>query len=207
MQAETRSNNTFILIAFFFEAGLGVAAIAVGWLIGFDPLAKLPTTRQALPLLVEPALWGLLAAIPMFVGLLVIKRLPFGPFQNLQHVFETRLLDLFMPLSAFELAAISIAAGFGEEALFRGLLQAGLAEWIGPPNGLFWAVAVASLVFGVCHWITPTYAALAALTGLYLGVLMLLTDSLLAPIIAHGVYDFAALIHLTREKRARLRGP
>jgi membrane protease YdiL (CAAX protease family) len=36
--------------------------------------------------------------------------------------------------------------------------------------------------------------------GVYLGGLLLLTDNLLAPIATHAVYDFVALIYLTRSR-------
>jgi uncharacterized protein len=39
---------------------------------------------------------------------------------------------------------------------------------------------------------------MAALMGAYLGWLWLLTGNLLTPIIAHAVYDLAALLVLTR---------
>jgi len=46
--------------------------------------------------------------------------------------------------------------------------------------------------------LTPTYAILATLIGVYFGGLVLWTENLLPAIIAHGVYDFAALVYLTR---------
>ena len=40
---------------------------------------------------------------------------------------------------------------------------------------------VAALLFGVGHWLSSSYAALAALIGAYLGLVFLLTDNLLVP--------------------------
>jgi uncharacterized protein len=54
----------------------------------------------------------------------------------------------------------------------------------------------ASMVFGLLHAVTITYAVLAALVGAYLGWLALATDSLVGPIIAHSLYDFLALVYL-----------
>jgi uncharacterized protein len=54
----------------------------------------------------------------------------------------------------------------------------------------------------VCHWITRTYALLAALVGLYLGGLWLWTGNLLVPIVAHALYDFVALIWILRRRAA-----
>jgi membrane protease YdiL (CAAX protease family) len=89
---------------------------------------------------------------------------------------------------------LSLVAGVGEEVLFRGVIQAGLAErvpaWV--------AVGVASLLFGAAHWLTASYAVLAALIGVYLGVLFLVTDNLLVPAVTHALYDIAALSILVR---------
>jgi membrane protease YdiL (CAAX protease family) len=46
--------------------------------------------------------------------------------------------------------------------------------------------------------LSATYAILAALIGLYLGLLLIWTGSLLAPAVAHGLYDFIALLYLVR---------
>jgi membrane protease YdiL (CAAX protease family) len=56
-------------------------------------------------------------------------------------------------------------------------------------------------LFGLLHFITPSYALFAGLTGLYLGGLWILTRNLLVPITAHGAYDFLALVYLTRVRR------
>lgn len=136
--------------------------------------------------------------MPPLAGVLAIERLSFPPLLRLRRLVEEHLVPLFAPLSLFELGAISLAAGFGEEVLFRGLVQGGLAAWIGPPQGVLAGLLIASLLFGACHWLTPTYAALATIMGVYLGGLYLWLDNLLAPLMAHAVYDFLALIHLTR---------
>jgi membrane protease YdiL (CAAX protease family) len=96
-----------------------------------------------------------------------------------------------------DLALVSISAGVGEELLFRGFLQAAIADWTNP-----WiALAIASLLFGLAHFITPMYAVLATLLGAYLGGLWLACDNLLAPIVTHALYDFLALVYLLRRPR------
>ena len=67
------------------------------------------------------------------------------------------------------------------------------------PRGLPWAgLAGASLLFGLAHFLTVSYAMLASLVGLYLGVLLLLSGNLLVPIVVHALYDLIALIVLIR---------
>ena len=87
------------------------------------------------------------------------------------------------------------------ELLFRGLIQSGLQGWFGEPYGWALALAVASIAFGICHWLNATYAIIAGAMGIYLGGLFLLVDDLAAPIVAHAVYDFGAILYLTRASR------
>ncbi len=105
--------------------------------------------------------------------------------------------------SAAELGLIAMLAGLAEELLFRGVVQVALARVL-PEGG---ALVVASAAFGLAHFVTPTYAVLAAVAGLYLGALYLLQGSLLVPVIAHALYDFLALLYLVRRFRASLLTP
>ncbi len=117
---------------------------------------------------------------------------------------------MFRGVSVPEFALISLLAGLGEEVLFRGLLQGGLAEVLNdrltPAAASGWALVVASLVFGLMHPITRLYAILCFAVGIYLGCLWIATDNLLAPIVTHAVYDFVALVYLTRDSRKRRAG-
>lgn len=101
---------------------------------------------------------------------------------------------LFANSSWLDFALISLLAGVGEEALFRGLMQTGLTE----PLGLWWAIVLTSLVFGLVHFVSLGYAIYAAIVSVYLGWLFVAFNNLLVPIIAHAVYDFLALIYLVR---------
>lgn len=96
--------------------------------------------------------------------------------------------------SAAELALLALAAGVSEEVLFRGVVQGGLARVV--PAWL--ALAVASLSFGLVHFASRAYAAVAGIIGLYLGALFLWQGSLLAPIVTHTLYDFVALLYIAR---------
>src|SRR5207247_4003229 len=96
--------------------------------------------------------------------------------------------------SVAQLALVAAAAGLGEELLFRGLVQAGVARFFGLAAGL----TVGSLVFGVCHWLNVTYAILAMLAGAYFGLWLAVTGNILTPVVAHAAYDFLALVYLVR---------
>jgi uncharacterized protein len=87
--------------------------------------------------------------------------------------------------------ALGIAAGVGEEMLFRGVLQYELEARLGG----FVAVTVASLIFGALHAVTPLYAFLASLASIYFGWLYTSSGNLTVPITTHAVYDFLALLY------------
>ena len=95
-----------------------------------------------------------------------------------------------------EVAAISVWAGLGEEMLFRGVIQAGIAEWIGGNSGVAFGLVAASLLFGAAHPIHVPYFVMVALMGFYLGGLFLYFENLLVPIVAHALYDFVAILYV-----------
>jgi len=79
---------------------------------------------------------------------------------------------------------ISFAAGFAEELLFRGVLQARFG------------IVIASIIFGLVHFISPLYVIITALMGLYIGAFYYFTESLLVPIQMHFIYDLGVLVYL-----------
>jgi membrane protease YdiL (CAAX protease family) len=124
---------------------------------------------------------------------LLLDRWPLGGFRHLKELMQESILPLFRECSHEALLLISLAAGVGEELLFRGVAQLGIEQ----ASGSTWlAVAIASVMFGLVHPITKTYALLAGLIGVYFGVLVVLTGNLLVPIVAHAAYDFVALVYL-----------
>ena len=174
-----------VLLAILFEGSLALAAMALGWVSGYDPLVDLRWTWPA-------AGWGAAATLPPLVLMYWCARTPWSPCHALTQLVRSLILPFFARATWIDLALVSTAAGVGEELLFRGFLQASLADWLGPWVGL----ALASLLFGLAHLITPTYGVLAALLGAYLGGLWLACNNLLAPIVTHALYDFVALLYL-----------
>lgn len=98
---------------------------------------------------------------------------------------------LGMPAIVF----ISLCAGVGEEALFRGGLQTFLGDEIGAPP----AIMVSSALFAVIHLGKPVITALLLVVGAIFGVVFWITESLLAVMIGHTLYDIWALRYLHRE--------
>jgi hypothetical protein len=82
--------------------------------------------------------------------------------------------------------------------LFRGVIQNAIADQFVDPVGVAAGWIAASLLFGLLHWVTLSYAVLATLIGLYLGGLWIVTGNLLVPAVVHALYDFWALVYLVR---------
>ena len=183
-----------IAIVLLFEGGLGAVALLIAWLIGHSPFS---TDNSASATLILAALSSL-AALPLLVFVFALEQLPWPPLRRLDARVREMVHQLFAGAAVIELFAISLAAGLGEELLFRGLLQSGLTNWLGGDTGMWIALALASVLFGVCHWLDSTYAVLATLAGAYFGLLLIATDTLWAPIAAHATYDFLALLYLVK---------
>jgi uncharacterized protein len=116
-----------------------------------------------------------------------------GPVEHLRELQRTIFAPLFGSLSTPELIAISALAAIGEEIFFRGAMQPALG-WV-----------PATVAFGLCHvgvtrrtWVLGMWALMA---GAGLAALYEVTGGLLAPIVAHAVYDLAALLWIRSDAR------
>lgn len=175
------------------ESGLLVLALLIGLFLEPSPLEQIRANSAHL-------LYGLLAGVPLLAGLVATTRFPWGPLGRLDAFVRHNVVPLFAECRLWQIGVIALLAGVGEEALFRGVIQAGIEQYFGSPA---WALAIASLLFGLAHLVTPTYAVLAGLIGAYFGWLLLATGNLLTPIVAHAAYDFAAILYLLRRERVR----
>jgi uncharacterized protein len=193
MASSAGSHSKIFRLAVVLEGGLGLAAIIIGRLFGRPVWAEIDWNFSAVAL-------GSVASLPLLGSLVIIVRNRAGWCVRLRQVVDETIMPLFKHCSIAELATISLLAGFGEELLFRGLLQGWLGDWFSPSVGLL----AASLLFGLAHPLTLGYAIVAGLAGLYLGGLWLWSDNLLVPIVTHAAYDFLALAYLVRRHRAKL---
>jgi membrane protease YdiL (CAAX protease family) len=131
---------------------------------------------------------------------------PLEPFKEITRIVDEVIAPLFRDCRLVQLAVIAALAGLGEEMLFRGVIQAAVAAEIAGPHGPWLGLAVAAILFGLLHPVTPTYALLAGLIGGSLGWLWLLTGNLLVPVTAHAMYDFLVLLYFVKWRRSRLPG-
>jgi membrane protease YdiL (CAAX protease family) len=175
----------FTVLSVSFELGL----IPVAWFIAWIwPGPMVPAAHWTY----EATLAGILATLPLIVLLAAITWTParlLAPLRRIRRRIRKILGPTLKDIRIWQVLLISIAAGIGEEVLFRGAVQ-GRAGMI-----------ITSLIFGLLHWITPTYALLAVVLGGYMGWLFQTTGNLLVPIIVHALYDFVALIVIRNEVR------
>ena len=174
-------------LACLFETALVVVAVVFAWAFNQPLFAGLQWSAP-------DALLGFTSSFPLFVLFLWTSRSAAQPLVRIRHILEEVLRPLLGPWPLWQLAVISALAGLFEELLFRGVLQAGLTPRVGPVL----AIIAASLLFGLVHPLTWAYLLLATLIGAYLGGLYYWSGNLLVPIVAHAVYDFAALVFFLR---------
>ena len=110
-----------------------------------------------------------------------------GPVRSVRRFFVRALKPVFAGITPVQAAVISVAAGVGEELFFRGVLQ----QEVG--------LVAASAVFGLAHTGgrgTLVFGCWVAVMGVVLGLLAVWTGGLVAPVVAHAVYDAAALSYI-----------
>jgi membrane protease YdiL (CAAX protease family) len=170
-----------------FEAMLALAAIAWAAWRELPLLGDIGWSVDALGM-------SVLATLPLIAALLLMVRVEAPWMQEIEEHVRSFLVPLLRYGGLPGMALLAIAAGVGEELLFRGVLQAELAMLWGPWS----ALVVASIVFGLCHWITPAYAIIATIMGAYLGGLYWYTGGLLVPVLVHTLYDFVAFVYFAK---------
>lgn len=185
MNPTLNDRRSFLNMAGAFQGGIVFLALALGWFSGTEPWRQM--RWDPLSILV-----GCAAILPMLACLKLASGL------------RRLVRDLLgRPLSLcrwYDLVLLAALAGFGEELLFRGVLQ----PWLGRINPWVGIVG-ANLIFGALHALTPGYAVYATAFGLYLSWLYGGFDepNLARPIIAHALYDYIAFLVIIRDVRLR----
>jgi membrane protease YdiL (CAAX protease family) len=176
------------------EGGIAAAALVGAWLFHISLREQFAPWGESLAMALVR---GLLATLPMLVAfwILVNSRMP--RLRALREQVEWLVKEMFPAGDVFQFAMVAALAGVGEELLFRGILQTKLADWTTPAVGLI----LASLLFGLAHALSALYFAFAVAVGAFLGWLAMYYNDLVAPMIAHGLYDFVALVYLSRKGR------
>ncbi|GBE03582.1 CAAX amino terminal protease self- immunity [bacterium BMS3Abin09] len=161
----------------------GGALLIALLLASFFAIELFPLTHEP----VRDLMIGTAAAIPPFLLFLfsisnAAKNIPF--LGSLRKMVLIEIREVFSHCTLIDIIIISLLAGFGEEFLFRGLLQTKLG------------IVAASIIFGLFHAVSPAYVIAATIMGFYIGVSYQMSGSLLVPVQIHFVYDLAALVYI-----------
>lgn len=187
------SRRFTLLLAVVCEGGVLVVALAAAWLVGIPLATGFP------PRVVDVAL-GLGGAVSLLLALEAALRAGAPGAGRLRRDLRLVVGSMFAHSTVFDLLVVSVLAGAGEEALFRGVVQSYLTRRSGP----WWGLVGAAALFGLAHAMSRAYVAYATLMGVGFGALFVATGSLVAPAVAHAAYDFMALVYLVRHRPAWL---
>lgn len=182
-RARSRISPTAALL---FQGGIGVVGLVAILVFG------IPVENDGLSWL-QSIGWGCLGAVGTYGGLLLLTRVP-GLFPDHLERQMRNLHDFAAGFGWPVLVALSVVAGVGEELLFRGAVQG----WLAGSLSEVVAIGVASLLFGLVHYVSFTYFLVATGLGLLLGTAYVLSDSLALVMVWHAVYDMIALFCLLR---------
>lgn len=176
-----------LAFACVFESALLVVAYGLGWIVGIDPLAALSDEYTAVAI-------GLAGVLPMLLLLWWGLQNPGTAMGRATGEARQFVHQFFSGIGPGGFLLVSLLAGLCEEALFRGLLQV----FITGHSSVMIGLIAASVLFGLAHAVSLAYAVAATVIGVYLGAMFIYTGSLTAPVICHAVYDFIALLWLSR---------
>lgn len=192
MQNSAPKLDAFFRVACYFEAALTLLAVVLGWVLNVDPFAELSFDEQALAN-------GILLTLPLLLLFFAIQQMPYAPLQQIRILLLETLGARLHRCHWSDLLILAAIAGFSEEVLFRGLLQ----PWLENLTNITAGLLLSNVVFALVHAVTPLYAFLAMLMGLYLGMSLDYGGerNLLTPIVIHGFYDFIAFIVILRDYR------
>ena len=187
--------DRFFRVACYFEAALALLAMLLGWLLDVNPFADLDFNEQGLAI-------GMLLTLPLTLLFFALQQLPYAPLQNIKTLLMETLGARLHRRHWTDLLILAGIAGFSEEVLFRGMLQ----PWLESATGITAGLIFSNILFALVHAVTPLYALLAMLMGLYLGLSLDYGGerNLLTPIVIHGFYDFIAFIVILRNYRHSL---
>ena len=191
LQPEPLTVTQFLTAAGLFEGGLLLLAFGLGWLCGVYPTSELSWSLTDFGM-------GLVATIPMLMLFAACWLSRSNGMRQIRFFLRDSIGPLLNQCRGIDILFLALLAGICEEVLFRGFLF----QWIRPFN-LTLAILITNLIFGITHSITPLYAFLAGLMGLYLTALMTVdsTPNLLVPLTAHAAYDYVAFVFVLRDYR------
>jgi len=191
----TPSYDAFFKAACWFEAALTPLALGLGWLTNIDVFADLRFSESALA-------HALFATLPLLLLFFAMQHATYAPLVRIRLLLLETLGARLYQHSRSDLLLLAGLAGFSEEVLFRGALQ----PWLEQLTDLNTGLLLSNVIFALLHAVTPMYAVLAMLMGVYLGLSLDYGGerNLLTPITIHALYDFVAFLVIVRSYRSQL---
>ena len=139
------------------------------------------------------AIGALLAAGMIAIGIAVF--LPFPKLSDRLILMQGETYYFMKDKLSFPaIIMLSIFAGVGEEALFRGGLQTWLGDFLGPVL----AIGISAAVFALVHMAKPIIALLIFAIGMLFGAVYHFTGSLFAVMVGHALYDVFAIYYVQK---------
>jgi membrane protease YdiL (CAAX protease family) len=186
-------NKNFFKLACYFEGSLILVAIVLGWFAEINPFIDLHFSEISI-------FYGLVGTAPLFLLFIALYQIEIPAVQKIKALLLETLGPSLNARHWTDLFVLAAIAGVAEEVLFRGVIQ----PWMESSWGMTAGLIGSNIIFGLVHAVTPLYAVLAALVGLYLGMSLDYGGerNLLTPVIIHGLYDFLAFIIIMRTYQA-----
>lgn len=120
-----------------------------------------------------------------------------GGLEQMARVMGRTVFSTERPYRVSAILILSLSAGIGEEALFRG----GIQTMAGTYLPAWAAIAVTSILFALVHPGSRTFMVCVGGVSLILGLAYFWSGSLLAVMMAHAGYDVFACFRTQRELR------
>lgn len=169
--------TTFALGALMTPAAFGMALL---FSVDLAPILRVRVTETAA---------GIAATGPLVLMLVWFMKSAWRPIERFRASQLQLFRDIGFRLTPLRSALLAVAAGVGEELVFRGVLQ----TYAERHAALVAAILLPNLLFAALHARSAIYAAAAGVVGIYFGALFWASNGLAAPIVAHAFYDFIAL--------------
>jgi membrane protease YdiL (CAAX protease family) len=185
--------DDFFKKACSFEAALIPVSVVLGWIAGISPFQNLHFSESAIA-------YGVIGTMPLFLLFLTMEHIQAEPVARIKKLLHETLGPSLHRYHWTDLLILAAIAGISEELLFRGVIQ----PWLESSWGMSAGLVGCNIIFGLAHAITPLYAVLATLVGIYLSLALDYggNRNLLIPVVIHGFYDFLAFVALMRAYRA-----
>jgi membrane protease YdiL (CAAX protease family) len=173
-----------------FELGLGAVALILASWLGLNLGEKWQANLSTLN-------WAVLTTLPVVGVMWTLTKSQWGWVRVLNEPLDRYVRPMFQDIPTGGLLVVAMAAGLGEELLFRGVIQGGISQWAGASVGL----VISSIAFGFAHALNRYYVMVTLLMGLYLGMLYQASQNLVLVVLVHGLYDWIVLRYLLFDSR------